>query len=247
MAAPRALPPGFEALREGRLQMAVAGDLRERLVPLLRDWSRGTLPPGRPLTGGRGGIAAYELRDGLAVVLRPCHRGGWVARFNHELYCGWRPRPFEEIRVVEALRLCAVPTVEVLAAAVSWIIPGCYRGAVMTREVRGACNLWEALQRTDANRRANLCAAAAAATRRLHDAGAVHPDLNLQNYLIRREGAAVEALIIDCDRVRFTAVTPRDRRAAFARLCRSVRRLDPTATVITLACVEALRTIQSAG
>jgi len=142
MAVLRDLPPGFEALTEGRLQMAVRSDVRDRLVPLLRSWSTGALPRGRPLAGGRGGVAAYDLPDDLGVVLRPCRRGGWVSRFNRELYFGRRPRPFREIVAAENLRRLGVPTVEVLAAAVSWVVPGCYRGAVATREVRGALNLW---------------------------------------------------------------------------------------------------------
>jgi serine/threonine protein kinase len=85
--------------------------------------------------------------------------------------------------------------------------------------------------------------AAAAAVRRLHDAGFIHPDLNLQNFLIRPTPPGVEALIIDLDRVRPARVTSRTRRAAFERICRSIRKLDPESAVMTLACVEAFRTI----
>ena len=76
---------------------------------------------------------------------------------------------------------------------------------------------------------------------RLHDAGALHPDLNLQNVLIRRAARGVEAWLIDLDGVRFTTVTPRHRQAAFARICRSMRKLDPESAVLTLDCVEAFR------
>jgi Ser/Thr protein kinase RdoA (MazF antagonist) len=92
--------------------------------------------------------------------------------------------------------------------------------------------------------RGAACAAAAAVTRRLHDAGAVHPDLNLQNFLVRRTGRDLEAWVIDLDRVRFTRVTDATRGAAFARICRSIRRLDPESAVITLACVDAFTAVR---
>ena len=42
---------------------------------------------------------------------------------------------------------------------------------------------------------------------------------------------------------RFTTVTAGHRRAAFDRICRSIRKLDPESAVITLACVEAFREV----
>jgi hypothetical protein len=77
----------------------------------------------------------------------------------------------------------------------------------------------------------------------MHRAGAIHPDLNLQNYLVRRTPVGVEAWVIDLDRVYFGRITARVRRAAFERICRSIRRLDPQSAVMTLACVEAFRTV----
>jgi 3-deoxy-D-manno-octulosonic acid kinase len=195
------------------------------------------------LPGGRGGVRAYDLGGELAVVLRPYRRGGLIARVNRDLYCGMRSRPAREVAVTESLRALGVPTVEMLAAATCWIVPGCYRGAVVSREVADAVNLWEYLQRVEAPERARACAAAAAATRLLHDRGAVHPDLNLQNYLVRRRGPDLDVRIIDCDGVRLGGADAGDRQAAFDRLCRSIRRLDPASAIVTLACVEALRVV----
>src|SRR5262249_18510777 len=151
-----------------------------------RRWAIGDLPPGRPLLGGRGDISAYLLRPDLSVVLRPYRRGGLAARVTRERYLGVSPRPIRELRIGEALRAGGVPTAEVLGAAVLWAVPGSYRGALVTREVSGAANLWQYLQRAAPAERAPACVAAAAAVRRLHEAGFVHPDLNLQNFLIRR-------------------------------------------------------------
>jgi hypothetical protein len=235
--------PGFEAVREGRLRGLARSDVLAPLLPLLRQWDSGTLPGSRALVGGRGGIGAYDLAPNLEVVLRPSRRGGWVGRVNKQYYVGVRPRPLLELSVTETLRQRGVPTVEVLAAVVHWLVPGLYRGAVVTREIPLAVNLWRYLREVNAAERERVCLDAAAATRRLHDAGAIHPDLNLQNFLVLRGAGGREVLIIDCDRVRLRQPSDRDRRAAFERICRSIRRLDPTSEVITLACVDAFQRI----
>ena len=238
------LPRDFELVREGRSRFAVRRDLREALLPLLRRWVAGALPAARDLVGGRGGAGAFDIGLDLSVVLRPYRRGGLIGRFNHHLYLGFRPRPLRELRVTEALRAAGVPTIEPLAAAVHWVLPGCYRGALVSLEVPLAVNLWRYLCEVEPAERERACSTAAMATRRLHDAGAVHPDLNLQNYLVRRGTSGREVMIIDFDQVRLASVSARDRQAAFARLCRSIRRLDPQSAVLTLGCVEALRTIE---
>lgn len=239
---PPRIPTGFTSHRHGRLRLVVRDDVPE-VAELLRGWAAGDLPPARTLPGGRGGVGAYQLRADLSVVLRPYRRGGLIARVTRERYVGVSPRPLRELRASELLRAHEVPTAEVLAAAVLWAVPGSYRGALVTREVPGAVNLWHYLQISAAPARGAACGAAAAAVRRLHDAGFVHPDLNLQNFLIRATAAGVEALIIDLDRVRAARPTTRSRRAAFARICRSIRKLDPESAVITLACVEAFRSV----
>ncbi|MFN8644899.1 MAG: lipopolysaccharide kinase InaA family protein [Candidatus Binatia bacterium] len=213
---------------------------------LLRRWAAAALPPGRPLPGGRGGTAVYVLAPDVPVVLRPYRRGGAVARLNATRYLGFAPRPFAELRASVALAAAGVPTPEALGAAVWWDLPGVYRGALMTREISGACNLWQYLQRAAPVARAAACAAAAAVARRLHDAGARHPDLNLQNFLVRSRADGVDAWLIDLDGVRFAPATPAVRRAALARVCRSIRKLDPESALITLACVEALQAIAEA-
>jgi 3-deoxy-D-manno-octulosonic acid kinase len=229
-------------VRHGRLRLIVRDDAPE-VAELLRRWAANELPAARTLPGGRGGVGAYQLRPDLAVVLRPYRRGGLMARVTRERYLGMNPRPFRELQVSEALRAHGVPTAEVVGAAVYWTIPGSYRGALATREVPGSANLWQYLQTTTARERGPACAAAANAVRHLHDAGFVHPDLNLQNILVRRVAAEVQAMIIDLDDVRSARVTARTRRAAFDRICRSIRKLDPESAVITLACVEAFQAV----
>lgn len=250
---------GFDQVRDGRLELLLRPPARAALEPLLRGWASGRLPTdGRPLRGGRGGAMAVELAPGLRVVLRAYRRGGLPARINRDLYFGLSPRPFAEARAAEHLREHGVPTAEVLGAAVQWVVPGCYRAALVTREVEGAVNLWEYLRSAAPVRRVAACRQAAEVARRMHDAGAVHPDLNLQNFLVRirapegsgagtgeRENGEVEVWIIDLDRVRLRPVTDADRGAAVERICRSIRKLDPIAEVLTFDCVEAFGAIRA--
>lgn len=237
------LPPGFVRLRQGRLSMVVREDVRATLLPLLQSWSSGKLSGGRTLAAGRGGTAAYAVSDDLSVVLRPSRRGGWLGRVNRNLHLGWRPRPVAELLLIERLRALRIPTIEPLAAAVQWVVPGCYRGAFVSREIPLAVTLWQYLREVEPAKRERICETAARATRLLHDAGVIHPDLNLQNYLVRRGAAGREVLIIDFDRARLARPSSRDRQVAFERLCRSMRKLDPEASVLTLGCVEAFRVV----
>jgi tRNA A-37 threonylcarbamoyl transferase component Bud32 len=239
-------PPGFQAINRGRLRLIVWADVAALVAGLLEQWARGSLAGGRPLSGGRGGTAAFDLSPSLSVVLRPYRRGGLLRHLNRDLHFGLRTRPLHELALTEYLRVHGVPTVEVLGAGVSWLLPGCYRGALVTREVTGAANLWEYLQAVEPKQREQACVAVAKVTRSLHAVGVIHPDLNLQNYLVRVSDAGVEALVIDCDRARVATVNERERQAAFWRLCRSIQKLDPTSAVITFGCVEALRTIVEA-
>lgn len=243
---PRRTPDGFTFLPAGRLRLMVRDGAPE-VADLLRRWAGDDLPPARALPGGRGGVGAFLLRPDLGVVLRPYRRGGLLRRVNRSRYLGVAARPFRELRAAVAVAAAGVPTPEPLGAAVCWDAPGLYRGAFVTRELFGAANLWRFLQQAPAGERGPACAAAAAAIRRLHAAGALHPDLNLQNVLVRRAAAGIDAWLIDLDGVRFATVTARHRRAAFDRICRSIRSLDPESAVVTLACVEAFRAVRDGG
>jgi hypothetical protein len=233
----------FEIHRSGLSRFLVRVDAADEVLPLLRSWAAAELPPPRPLLGGRGGVGLYDVGSLRSVVLRPCRRGGLVARLNRDVYFGVRLRPFREVRRTEELRRRGVPTVEMLGAGVRWLAPAAYKAVVASVYAVGAVNLWEYLRAASAAERVRACQLVADATRVLHDAGGVHRDLNLQNYLVRRRHGETEVLIIDCDRVVLRRVEDRDRRAAFDRVCRSIRRLDPESAVLSFECVEALRRI----
>lgn len=209
----------------------IRADVRDWLAPALSGLlvAQPQSSPGlsRP-TAGRGGVAVVQI-GGERVLVRPCRRGGLPAYLVRDLYFGWRPRPFHELALTERLRRAGVPVPEVLAASVRWVIPACcYRGWVVTRFI-DAPTLWQWVQGSPAtvDRRAVL-ACLAVALRRLHAAAVVHPDLNLNNILVR-VGTEPAVWLLDFDRG-----SPRLRMGAdIERLERSVYKLDPERRYLT--------------
>ncbi len=214
--------------------MLVQRDFAEemaRLLPLLLDLRN--VPGAVVLPGGRGVTLSAPVREGVRAVLRRNLRGGLPARLVRDVYLGWGARPFREIAAAERLRAAGVPVPESFGAIVRRVAFAFYRGAVATRAIENSVNLWVDLERTpDAAARRDACLAALGIVRATLDAGAVHPDLNLQNFLVERGGAAMRLWLIDCDGVEFRKTTETDWRNAVDRLRRSCRRLDPSGAVV---------------
>ena len=237
-------PPGFEWIRDGRATFLVRSDLRTWIVALLQaaaaNWAGYVT---RTLSGGRGGARVVQVND-QEVVVRPYRRGGLPGRFLRDTYFGMTPRPFRELSVTEALRRQGVPTVEVYGASVRWLTPGCYKGWLATRYVPGASTVWEwACTAPAARERDVVLQSIGKVMRRLHDTGARHPDLNLNNILVRLGSPNTpEVWFIDFDRARVPGLCRRRPPADLARLRRSARKLDPEGTRLTAAdldCLEA--------
>ena len=225
-------PDEFIEVAAGEDRLLLRRELADELAPQLRSFLDGAALPGASLlAGGRGETIAVPLRDGGRAVLRRNLRGGLPARFVRDLYVGRRPRPFEEVRATERLRRAGVDVPEALGAIVRRVGPGGYRGAGVTREIAGSLNLGEYLHQAGAvERRRSACVAALELLNRLLAAGGVHPDLNLQNFLVTEEGRHL--WLIDCDGVRFARTGESHLRRALQRLRRSARRLDPRGEVI---------------
>jgi 3-deoxy-D-manno-octulosonic acid kinase len=249
------LPPGFEAVRDGRTRLLLRRDARDWLLPLLRAVVAGDCSVYQPrvLSGGRGGTTVVGA-GGLEVVVRPYRRGGLPARLLHDTYVGYRPRPFRELAVTEALRQRGAPVVEVHGAAVRWLLPGCYRGWLLTRYVAGAQTFWAWAGGAQAPAaRDDVLRRVGATIRRLHACGARHPDLNMNNILICPAAGGAEVLLIDFDRAptllgketadlrRVPAFDTPPRDGGYSgrtvpdldRLRRSIRKLDPEGRFIT--------------
>ena len=234
------VPSGFEGIRYGRTSLVLRSALRHWLEPILRATPSGW--PGysvRHLSGGRGGVTVVGAAD-TEVVLRPYRRGGVPAWIIRDTYFGWRARPFHELAVTEMLRRRRVSVIEVHGAVVHWRLPGVYRGWLATRYIADAQTLWQWVHGPPAAAdRAEVFAQVGRAVRGLHAGGACHPDLNLNNILLRNT-APIDIVLIDFDRARL-GTSARSAAADLTRLERSARKLDPRGEWVTTADLKALR------
>jgi 3-deoxy-D-manno-octulosonic acid kinase len=239
------LPDAFELIRDGRLELVVRRDLRGWLAPLLR-----AAPAGWPdhdverQRRGRGEVLTVQV-DGHCCLIRPYRRGGLPAWLLRTLYFGSAARPFVELAVTETLRRRGVPVVEVYGAAVQWVLPGCYRGWLVSRYVAESQTLWEWAQREAGATGLLVYEQVGRAVRALHDAGGQHPDLNLNNILVCGGMPLPQICLIDFDRAQLDA--PIDAEAELARLERSARKLDPTGRFVGDADLAALRAAYAAA
>jgi hypothetical protein len=180
---------------------------------------------------GRGAMRIFRLSDGETALVRPYRHGGLLRAATGPWFFSWPPRPFRELSITEELRRRRLRTVEVYAACVR---PGprpFYRGWLVTRELRGAVDLWTALRGGFVEQFGlePTLRAAADTVRSMHREGVYHRDLNLKNILVRQETDGVVGYIIDFDRAAlFMGELPGElARRNLDRLLRSARKLDP--------------------
>ena len=144
---------------------------------------------------GRG-AAWFVGAPGVEWVLRHYRRGGAVARWVADRYL-WlgleRTRPFAEFRLTQRAHALGLPVPRAVAARVLRAGPT-YSGDLITERLPGVpCSNLVAQRALDAAgwRAAGACVA------RCHGAGLDHADLNLNNLLLDKTGAAH---VIDLDR-----------------------------------------------
>jgi len=211
--------PGFRPVVVGSARLLVR-DGHDAAVPLfLAAWAGEVA---ERVGGGRASHPVVALADGGRAVVRRFRRGGLVRHLNRDLYFGG-DRAAEELRATEAARAGGVRAPEVLAAGRRRAGPG-YRAMLATRMIEGATDSASWLARADAAARAAMLREASRQIGRMHAAGVAHPDLNLQNLLVR---TADEVWIIDFDRARvFGGSVPAPRRRRdLDRLARSAAKL----------------------
>jgi serine/threonine protein kinase len=181
---------------------------------------------------GRGRLGSFALANGETALIRTYRHGGVLRPFTRDLFLSWPPRPFRELAITEEIRRRGIPTVEVYAACVKRTLGPLYRGWLVTRQLKGAQDLWAAIQNGQFHTlgAARVLQAVADGLRSLHREGVYHRDLNLKNILVRREPDGVKGYIIDFDRavLFFGTVPPTLARRNLNRLLRSARKLDPT-------------------
>ncbi len=223
------IPDGYTLLRP---EPGLALLLRQGLLPLLEQagLTRFPIPPpyaahGPEPAAGRGTAWRVELGDGPPLVTK---HGGLLGKLRGDRYSGVN-RQFEEIRVCQAARAAGlrVPLIQCL-----WVKRAgrfSSRMAAATREVPGARDLFHALgDLREASERGLLLAAVAAEVRKLHDAGILHPDLNLGNILVAGTADEAEIHLIDFDRatVMDRPLDRKERQGALTRMYRSLAKLS---------------------
>lgn len=219
------VPPGYLAFSLGGLE-AVCVD---GLAPLVRSaLAAGTLHEyarshgeATPLAGRTTAYAAPLPDGGPRVVVRHNQHGGMLAPVTRDLFAPPTRAP-RELAVSLRLREAGVPTPELIAYATYPAFAGLRRADVATIEVTGGFDLGLVLEKSDDALRAQAWEAVGELLFRLDAAGARHHDLNVKNVLLRPRDGALEAMVLDVDRVTFEAggVMP----ANVERLARSARK-----------------------
>ena len=162
--------------------------------------------PGREVFRGRGETYGVTL-GGLPVVVRHARRGGALAGVLKDRYLG-EPRFLREIEMGARLTSAGLHTPPVVAAA-------CYdagighRADVATARVQGRdlAAIFFGDSAPAGEIRISILRAVGATVRKLHDAGFIHPDLQLRNILLG-EDPATTVWLLDVDTCR--TVRPED-------------------------------------
>lgn len=224
------IPEGFTKIADGRGNRLVVR--QERAADI--DFSICGSDPGDVREcdfHGRAAIRAKKLPDGETALIRSYRHGGFFRALTGEWFFTWPPRPFRELTITEELRRRGLRTVEVYAACVSRASGPFYRGWLVTRQLRGAEDLWSALRSGFVGKVGLDVAlrAVAESVRAMHREGVYHDDLNLKNILLRAEDNGVVSYIIDFDKAKLFLghLPPELSRKNLDRLLRSARKLDP--------------------
>ena len=244
------IPPGFQNITEvpGRL-LVVRDDRAGEIASAICGSACVAVAPSHHI--GRAPLKEIRFNDGDAALVRDYRHGGIFRHFTGDWFFTWPPRPFRELALTEELRRRGLPTVEVYAAVVERLWGPLYRGCLITRELRGARDLWAVLRdHGGANTGLDpVLQATARALRTMHRQGVFHSDLNLKNILIRSQGGVVEAYLIDFDKAKlFLGELPAPLISRnLKRLLRSALKLDPERRYLTAASWRRLREFYEGG
>jgi 3-deoxy-D-manno-octulosonic acid kinase len=189
--------------------------------PTLYEWA--AQQPGRDVFHGRGEAYGVRLGDSR-VVVRHARRGGALAGLLGDRYLG-APRFVREIDIANRLTNSGVATPRVLVG-VKYPSLLAHRSDVATERVDGT-DLFTMFFATDAPQgepRREIFRAVGTLVRKLHNAGFVHPDLQLRNVVVSALASRPSPLawLLDVDTCR--PISPSDdtsRRANIARFERS--------------------------
>jgi tRNA A-37 threonylcarbamoyl transferase component Bud32 len=233
---------GFRRLALDGCTALVAEHLADSVEQLLRDrvdCVASLLAASRPAEAhsGRAGTHVLALPGTKERVhLRPARRGG-VLRFVLPGRLGGRARAEREVETAARLFEQGVPVSQPALAlgqrrGLSW------QGLFGSIHLEGARNGAQFLATNPSRLSLRIAARAAGrAVRQFHDAGAHHPDLHVENLLVRETDGELQVVVIDLDRAHIGAsCSDRARMRQLMRLYRSLVKRDLLNQVGTRGC-----------
>ena len=212
-------------------------DLRE--VPLAEFWAKLEPMPGAK---GRGGIGRLTIA-GRELVVRPYRRGGALGALLNDRY-SHPARARHELEVLHQLQMEGVPVVAPIAALAK-------KGGAFWR--LRLCTEWlpdaltvPAFLAAYPERRRQTAEAVGLVVRLAFAAGLRHPDLHLDNVLVRPLADKVRAVLVDLDRARLEPITDRVRDDMLVRMLRHLVRHRAKLPAVPSA-AEAMRFLRGLG
>lgn len=166
--------------------------------------------PGREEFQGRGATYGISLGPVRAVV-RHARRGGLARSFSADRFLDHTPRFRREMVIAEQLRAAGIATPAVLAG-VAYPSGIAHTADVATERVDGVdlAAIFFGATPPSGIARAEVWKSVGALVRRLHDAGFVHPDLQLKNVLAGPASSSrlPAVWLLDVDTVRSVRLRP---------------------------------------
>jgi 3-deoxy-D-manno-octulosonic acid kinase len=224
---------GFQTFNLGRRVVYLRRDLAARAPAIVASLSALGSAEG---AGNRRSGSVLKLEDGTEVFARRNRRGGLIQLLLKDRYLGVHARPVRELAVAAEAHRRGIPIAEPIGAMVEWFGPFVYRGVFLTRALAGM-TLWEFLRTDDdPSVRAHVIEQTRRALDTMHRQGLCHADLNLHNLFVTQSRESFAVAILDLDKAQLFQgpVSPTKRAGNFARLRRSVRKLDPDGRYLDL-------------
>jgi hypothetical protein len=221
--------PDFPHFGMGRRLLYIRRDLAAH-APAIFAALDNRHPPSAIGKGNRSSGFLIHPQGAPEMFVRYGRRGGMARYVLDDVYFGQVARPVRELTVTAEARMRGIAVAEPLGAMVESIAPGLYRGAFLTRPMRGF-TLWEFIcADDDPSARTHVVRQARRAIDVMHRMGLFHADLNLHNLFVSTASDDLPVCILDLDKARLfpEPVSASRRRANFARLARSIRKLDPS-------------------
>lgn len=226
------VPAGYTKVCQEHAQMMIIRRGLERTLTVENFLSQADRKDTTSPFQGREALRFFHLENGESALVRAYKHGGLFRWFTGNFFFTWPPRPFKELAITEEARRRGISTLEIYGVWVKRVWGPFYQGWLVTRELKGAHNLWNALQanlKQDA-RLPLLLRAVAGNVRQMHRKGIYHRDLNLRNILVQWGSGTVQTYIIDFDRAKmFSQQVPATKaQKNLNRLLRSICKLDPS-------------------